>query len=205
LNCSNLSSGNVGKAYSSTCYTYGGTPPFAYSIVAGALPPGLTLNSSTGAVTGVPTTPNTFSFTVSVTDSSSPAQTATDEMQLPIEPTEGMGIFCPMNDSASLGTTYWEYCIIFGGNQPYTVSIVAGALPPGISLNSSNAVFSGTPTIMGTYSYTVQATDSSSPPQSVQGPGSIIVGPAPPETALVTITATSGGIVNTTTISVTVP
>ena len=54
-----------------------GVPPYAWSITAGALPGGLTLNPGTGAITGTPTTPGTFNFTVKVTDSSSPVKSGT--------------------------------------------------------------------------------------------------------------------------------
>ena len=53
----------VGVAYSSAFTVSGGIAPFTFSVTSGALPPGLSLNSSTGAITGTPTTQGTFSFT----------------------------------------------------------------------------------------------------------------------------------------------
>lgn len=49
-----LSAAQVGVAYNSLLVATGGTPPYTYSIT-GSLPPGLTLNASTGAITGIPT------------------------------------------------------------------------------------------------------------------------------------------------------
>ncbi len=61
-----------------TCAVSGGTQPYAFSISAGTLPAGLTLNPTTSSLTGIPTTPgNSFSFTVKVTDSAGTPQTAT--------------------------------------------------------------------------------------------------------------------------------
>lgn len=59
----------VNTAYSQTVAATGGYVPYTWSISAGALPPGLSINASTGAITGTPTTPGTYTFTVQVTDS----------------------------------------------------------------------------------------------------------------------------------------
>ena len=63
------SSGQVGVAYSSAVVASGGTSPYTFMISSGSLPPGLTLNPSTGAITGSPTTAGTYSYTAKVTDS----------------------------------------------------------------------------------------------------------------------------------------
>jgi hypothetical protein len=67
----------VGQSYSQTNVGSGGTTPYAYSVSAGTLPGGTTLNAATGTVSGTPTNAGAFSYTIKVTDSGSPAQTAT--------------------------------------------------------------------------------------------------------------------------------
>lgn len=67
--CGNPPAGTVGVAYSHMFPAGGGDPPLSYLIVAGSLPPGLTLNGSTGAVTGTPSSAGSFPFTIQVTDS----------------------------------------------------------------------------------------------------------------------------------------
>ena len=68
-------SGVIGMAYTDTLTAAGGTPPYTFSISAGTLPAGLTLNASTGVVSGTPTTAGTSSFTVKVTDAKSATAT----------------------------------------------------------------------------------------------------------------------------------
>jgi Putative Ig domain len=65
----NLPGGVVGEAYDGGLTGGGGTPPYTWLIDAGALPAGLSLNASTGAITGTPTTSGTSSFTVELIDS----------------------------------------------------------------------------------------------------------------------------------------
>jgi large repetitive protein len=78
LGCLPLGTLTVGIAVSGGCSVFGGTSPYIFSISAGTLPAGLTLNSDTGMIGGTPTTAGPYSFTVEVTDSSSPRQTVTD-------------------------------------------------------------------------------------------------------------------------------
>ena len=61
--------GVVGSAYLLTLAATGGAPPYAWSVVSGALPGGLALNATTGTVTGNPSAAGSFPFTVRVTDS----------------------------------------------------------------------------------------------------------------------------------------
>ena len=66
--CNNPPNGTVGVSYSHTFTATGGTPPYTWSISAGALPNGLSLDPGSGTVSGIPTVAATFNFTVKATD-----------------------------------------------------------------------------------------------------------------------------------------
>ncbi len=113
----------------------------------------------------------------------------------------GIGDNCPASNpvplavsSASLpgGTASLPYSAQLaatGGAAPYSWSVSAGPLPAGLSLSASG-VISGTPTIAGTSSFTVQVTDSSSPPAAAVQDLAITVAAAMP---LVTAVSPSSG------------
>lgn len=61
--------GTIGLAYAYFFCVAGGSAPFVWSLVAGSLPPGLSLDPATGIVSGIPTTAGVFPFTIGVTDS----------------------------------------------------------------------------------------------------------------------------------------
>jgi len=82
----NLSAGWVGEVYSETLEATGGTTPYTWSVSADSLPAGLSLNPTTGEISGTPTTEGTADFTVKVTDSATPAQEATEGLSIRVNP-----------------------------------------------------------------------------------------------------------------------
>jgi large repetitive protein len=64
-----LPPGQVASAYSETITVQGGTLPYSFAISSGSAPPGLSLDGSSGVISGTPTTVGSYSFTVQVTDS----------------------------------------------------------------------------------------------------------------------------------------
>jgi len=65
-----LPAATVGTAYSAVLSVSGGTAPYTFAVRHGLLPPGLSLNHSSGAITGMPTRNGSFPFSISVTDKS---------------------------------------------------------------------------------------------------------------------------------------
>ena len=86
-----LVSGTVNQAYNVTLVTSGGTPTLSWSVVSGALPVGVTLNPSTGQLSGTPTTQGPSTFTIRVRDSGAPQQSDEQAFTLAIIPDSGGG------------------------------------------------------------------------------------------------------------------
>ncbi len=160
-----LAAGTEGQSYSQTVSVTGGAGTLTYSLSAGALPAGLSLSSSTGAITGTPTGPDTTSnFTVEVTDSSTVSpQSETQALSILINPAAALAVTTTPNSLpvGTVGTVHPTTPLTAtGGIPPYTWTITSGALPPGFNPLTSAGQLSGTPTSAGTYSFTVQVTDS---------------------------------------------
>lgn len=88
--------------------------------------------------------------------------------------------------NANVGQNYSLTFTGSGGTAPYTWSVVSGSLPPGLDLEGPNGILSGKPKQFGTYSFTLQATDSSATPETA--------------TAALTMTVNTGLVVNPTTL-----
>ncbi|MGA2132917.1 MAG: putative Ig domain-containing protein [Bryobacteraceae bacterium] len=174
-----LPGGSVGVAYSQTLGAAGGTPPYTWSVSSGSLPPGISLNPSSGVVGGVPGTAGSYSFTVKVTDSAS----ATATQPLTIVIAAALSVTTTSLPGGSLGVVYSQTLGAAGGAPPYTWSISGGSLPPGISLNPSTGVVGGTPSTAGTYPFTVMVKDTASSTATANLSISIVAG--------LTITTTS--------------
>jgi hypothetical protein len=155
-----LSSATVGTAYSASFTSTNGVAPLTYTISAGALPAGLAL-SSVGTVSGTPTGAETASFTVLVTDSSTPtAQTGSKACSLvvvaapPPASAPTISTSCPLPTGTEL-THYSQVLAATGGTAPYTYSIASGLLPRPLTLSAGGAI-SGAPYHSGVYSFTLQ-------------------------------------------------
>lgn len=173
---SNVADGIAGQNYSATFTTTGGNAPYSYSLVSGALPPGLGL-SSTGTFTGTPTTPGTYHFVVRATDGSQSVPALTTTLAVDLTITAPAITLAPATLAAVKRAAPFNVTLTAsGGSGAYTYSLVSGALPPGVGLSSAG-VLSGTPTTSGTYTFTVSVHDAGGFPG--QQTYSLVVSDAP--------------------------
>ncbi len=150
----------------------------SWAVTNGTLPAGLSLSTTTGAITGTPTGPGaTSAFTVTATDSSTPVPLAAS-VSLAITVTgPPLNIVSPppAQSGGSLaggqvgvpyaGTTFAST----GGTAPVTWAVATGSLPAGLILAPTTGVLSGTPTTAGKSTFTVTATDATTPtPQTAK-------------------------------------
>src|SRR5271157_3697644 len=187
IKTTSLPPGTVNVPYGATLSAMGGLPPYTWSVIQGSLPAGLTLNATSGVISGTPTTAGTSNFTVRVRDSQSPPATATAPLSITV--TAGPGFTISASPSS---------LTIKQGNQGTSTitTSITGGFNSSINLSSSGAP-SGT-----TVSFN---------PNPIAAPGSgsstmtITVGSTTPTgTYPITVTGNGGGVQQNTTVTLTV-
>jgi hypothetical protein len=170
-----LKTGGQNQVYSDSFTAIDGKTPYTWSIT-GTMPGGLTLNASTGKVSGTPTDFGQFFYTVIVTDSSSPVQTDSVAENI-LNISQQLQVVSNLAP-AYIGQPYNDSFFVGGGNPPYKFTVVSGNLPPGLTLQTGGQIF-GTPTLLGSFNFVVQVTDSGTPQYVVSKPVTLNVTPTP--------------------------
>jgi streptogramin lyase len=165
LGLKSLRVATAGVPYVAFLRARGGTGPYAYELVSGALPSGIELNPTSGELLGTPAEAGTSTFVVKVTDSSTPALTATKEYTLETQ----LDITPFLLGRLTAGTPVSRTLRVSGGTPPYSLSLLgleAVGLEFAFDAGTDEGVLSGTPETAGTYTVTAQATDAASPQHS---------------------------------------
>ena len=146
--------GTVGVAYSYT-FAAGGNPAPTFSVSSGSLPPGLSLNGSSGVLSGTPTAAGSYTFTVSASNGiGNPAVTPPITLAVNRAPAFTA-------DSPPGGSAGQEYAYVFTatGSPAPTFAVASGGLPPGLALVPGSGLLAGIPTAVGTYVFSVSASN----------------------------------------------
>lgn len=160
-----LPDGAVDVPYSFPLNAKGGLPLYAWRLKSGTLPYGLSINPNTGTLSGRPTTKQTFSFTVEVSDADNPAQKA--EKTYSMDVVDTLYVYTKSLPSGRVGEAYTATVKAELGTPPYSWRLVesGGELPAGLRLETSPTVatLTGKPEKSGVYSFTLEVADKGTP------------------------------------------
>ncbi len=162
----------INSAYSATLTAGGGKQPFTWALASGTLPPGLSISAG-GVISGTPTALGTTTFKVQVTDSQTPTA-AVDVATKSITVNPPVAITTTSLAAGSVNVPYTASLSASGGLAPYTWAVTSGSLPAGLTLSTTGFI-SGTPTTQQTSTFTVQVSDSESPPATATAVLSITI------------------------------
>ena len=154
------------RPYAGSLTVSGGSGPYVWTVLSGALPAGLSLDPASGTVAGQSAVFGSFAFVASVRDVPSGAQ-ATASATLVVAP-RPVTITTTSLPHAIVNESYSVSLAAVDGAAPLRWSVVAGAIPPGLSLDPASGVLSGTPqdSALGTFRFTISVTDSWTPAQT---------------------------------------
>jgi hypothetical protein len=137
--------------------------PYQFRVLSGELPPGLSLRAD-GMLVGVPRQAGSWSFWLELSDEDPPSQPwcipRKSERRFTVDVVAGLVV---TTASAPPGTVGTPYSLPLGaqGGGTGTWSLASGQLPPGLALNPSTGLISGTPTARGAYEFRVRVSDGS--------------------------------------------
>jgi hypothetical protein len=156
-------------------------------------PSGMTSAGNPGSGTGFSSASALACYQVLSSSGSTGTRTSTDSgtdvwlgYSVLIAPTETITLSPSSLPAAANGSSYSQTITASGGTSPYSFAVTSGSLPTGLSL-SSGGVISGTPTVNGSSTFTVTATDAIG--QTGSRSYTIVV-----ETVSITTTSLPGGV-----------
>lgn len=155
-----LSDAVAGQPYQAALSAQGGTPPYRYGVVDGALPPGLAL-SEDGVLGGTPQAVGAFQFQLRAIDATG-AMVVANPLHTLVVGAPALRVGPARPQAGVVGSDYSLTLQAEGGQAPYRYAVIAGALPPGLQLSEAG-VISGVPLAAGSHVVTIVATDASAP------------------------------------------
>jgi hypothetical protein len=147
-----IPNGEVGVAYNQILAATGNTP-FTWSLESGSLPPGLTFSAAEAIIQGVPTTAGTYNFTIKVSNN-----LGSDFWNYSLTIFRNLYITTTTLPNGMSGTAYSQ-TLSATSSTPVTWTIETGELPTGLNLSEEGQI-TGTPSVSGTFVFTVKAASS---------------------------------------------
>lgn len=150
---------NLGTVYravsASVTLSRTGASPITFAVQTGSLPTGLSLNTSTGVISGTPSATGAYSFTIRAANTF-----GYDDQAFSGSVLESTPAITETTINSLVAGTVFSQTLNATGYSTMTWSVFAGTLPAGLTLNSSTGTISGTPTTSGAYDFTIRATNS---------------------------------------------
>ena len=152
--------GTVGTAASLQIHASDSATGQTLTYTATGLPAGLSISSSTGLISGTPTTAGSSSVTATATDGTGAKGTATFTWTISSTGTGNtVTVTNPGTQAGTVGTAASLQIHASDSATGQTLTYTATGLPAGLSISSSTGLISGTPTTAGSSSVTATATD----------------------------------------------
>nr|WP_276610650.1 putative Ig domain-containing protein [Kineococcus siccus] len=178
----------VGAAYAHT-FTAAGYPAPTFRVSNGALPPGLTLNGSTGVLDGTATSAGTTAFTVSAGNGVGADADQAVNATVVFAP-QAPAFTSAVPPAATVGIAYAQTVTATGYPAP-TLQVISGGLPVGLSLDPVSGLISGSPTTAGPATFTVRAENASGTADQAVA---LEVAPAPVAPAFTAVSPPAGTV-----------
>lgn len=154
------STGRKNTGYIDAISATGGTSR-SYAVYSGSLPPGVSLNSATGSVSGTPTAYDSYSFVIYATNADSSSTIFTNTLTIDVEDVALSWSDQLLASSLAVQDESYTDGVSVNSGPTTTYSIASGTLPDGMTLNTSTGAITGTPTVPNTYNFVVRATNGS--------------------------------------------
>ena len=188
ISTASLPGGTQGAPYSQKLAATGGVPPYHWSVSAGTLPAGLNLGTDSGIIDGTPYVEGSSTFTIQATDSAAGTTAKTTRaFGIAITKLTQVSVSSGVLAAGTVNTPYSQVLQANGGATPYSWSVIAGSLPPGLLLSGAGTI-SGVPTAAAPFGFTAQVVDAAG--GSAIGAISLTVNAAP--LSVVPVTLPSG-------------
>ena len=187
ITTTSLPDGMLNQPYAQTIGCAGASAGCAWQVVDATLPAGVAFDTTAGVVAGTPTSVQTGALNVVAYDPAWPSNSAAATLTVTVDPPPFV-VTMPPAPQAQVGVPYQLAAAVSGAMGAVTWSVVSGALPPGISVDSNSGAIAGTPIMWGSSTALIQAADSWRVDRTAAQPVTISVAP----TSLAIATSTLG-------------